>query len=86
MFNTLILNNYSVAIDNSGDQLAKKVRTAQLEGFNFIGIVGPEEVKDNQINLRKRDQEEPIGKFDVAGLMKMFGELKPPKSKKRIEV
>jgi len=36
--------------------------------------------------LRKRDQEEPIGKFDVAGLLQMFSELRPPKSKKRIEI
>ena len=82
----MILQNYSVNIDNSGDQLAKKVRNAQLEGYNFIGVIGPEECKNNQINLRKRDQEEPIGKFDVAGLVKMFSELRPPKSKKRLEV
>jgi len=31
-----------VNIDNSGDQLAKKVRNAQLEGYNFIGVIGPE--------------------------------------------
>lgn len=86
IYNTLLLNNYSVAIDNTGDQLGKKVRTAQLEGFNFIGIIGPEEIKDKQINLRKRDQEEPIGKFDVAGLLKMFSEARPPKSRKRLEI
>lgn len=57
IYNTLILNNYSVNIDNSGDQLAKKVRNAQLESYNFIGIIGPEECKAGQINLRKRDQE-----------------------------
>jgi threonyl-tRNA synthetase len=36
------LSNYSVSIDESGDQLGKKVRNAQLEGFNFIGVIGPE--------------------------------------------
>lgn len=66
--------------------MAKKVRNAQLEGFNFIGVIGPEEVKDNQINLRKRDQEEPIGKFSVADLLKMFEEMRPPKSKRRLEI
>ena len=81
-----MLNNYSVAIDNSGDQLAKKVRNGQVEGFNFIGVIGPEECKEKQINLRKRDQEEPIGKFDVAGILKMFSESKPPKSRKRLEI
>jgi threonyl-tRNA synthetase len=86
VYNTLLLSNYSVAVDNSGDQLAKKVRNAQLEGYNFIGVIGPEEIKDKQINLRKRDQEEPIGKFDVPSLLKMFSEAKPPKSKKRLEI
>ena len=81
-----MLSNYSVAIDNSGDQLAKKVRNAQMEGFNFIGVIGPEEIKEKQINLRKRDQEEPIGKFSVESLMKMFSEFKPPKSRKRLEI
>lgn len=86
VYNTLLLNNYSVAIDNSGDQLGKKVRNAQLEGFNYIGVIGPEECKEKQINLRKRDQEEPIGKFDVPKLLEMFSEQRPPKSKKRIEI
>ena len=86
VYNTLLLSNYSVAVDNSGDQLAKKVRNSQLEGYNFIGVIGPEEIKDKQINLRKRDQEEPIGKFDVPSLLKMFSEAKPPKSRKRLEI
>jgi threonyl-tRNA synthetase len=79
----LLLQNYAVSIDNSGDQLNKKVRNAQLEGYNFIGVIGPEEVKEQSINLRKRDVNEPIGSYKIADLLKMFSELKPIKSKKR---
>jgi hypothetical protein len=43
-------------------------------------------VKDQKVNLRKRDEEKEIGKFSIEEILKMFGELKPPKSKKRIEL
>lgn len=42
MHNTLLLQNYSVSVDRSADQLPKKIRNAQLEGYNFIGVIGPE--------------------------------------------
>ena len=67
-----MLLNYSVSIDKSGDQLPKKIRNAQLEAYNFIGVIGPEEVKEKKINLRKRDVNDPIGKFEVAEMIKMF--------------
>lgn len=36
----LMLRGFSVAIDKSGDKLDKKVRNAQIESFNFFGVVG----------------------------------------------
>jgi threonyl-tRNA synthetase len=42
-------------VDNSGDNFNKKIRNAQVDGFNFIGVIGKEEVKSQSINLRKRD-------------------------------
>jgi threonyl-tRNA synthetase len=39
------LKGYSVEKDVSQDNLGKKIRNAQMEGFNFMGIIGAEELK-----------------------------------------
>lgn len=41
----LILKGYSVAVDKSGDKLDKKIRNAQLEAYNYIGVLGQKEVE-----------------------------------------
>ena len=63
--NTLLLHDYSVAVDKSGDKLDKKVRNAQIEAYNFIGVIGKEEVKTSTVNLRKRDEAKEEGKFTI---------------------
>lgn len=42
VYNTLLLKGYSVSIDKSGDNFNKKIRNAQVEGFNYIGVIGKE--------------------------------------------
>ena len=81
--NTLMLKGFSVNIDKSGDNFNKKIRNAQIDGFNYIGVIGKEEVKNLAVNLRKRDEEKEIGKFSIPELIKLFDSQKPPKSKKR---
>ncbi|KAI1471842.1 threonyl-tRNA synthetase [Daldinia caldariorum] len=44
-----------VDIDTSGNTLPKKVRSAQLAQYNFIFVVGDEEMKGRQVNVRYRD-------------------------------
>ncbi|ORY67096.1 threonyl-tRNA synthetase [Pseudomassariella vexata] len=44
-----------VDVDLSGNTLQKKVRTGQLAQYNFIFVVGDEEVKGRQVNVRWRD-------------------------------
>jgi threonyl-tRNA synthetase len=44
-----------VEVDVSGNTLQKKVRSAQLAQFNFIFVVGDEEVKGRMVNVRYRD-------------------------------
>lgn len=41
----LTLKGFSVEVDSSGDKLDKKIRNAQVEGFNYIGVVGPKELE-----------------------------------------
>ncbi|KAI1406957.1 threonyl-tRNA synthetase [Hypoxylon sp. FL1857] len=44
-----------VDIDTSGNTLPKKIRSAQLAQYNFIFVVGDEEMKGRQVNVRYRD-------------------------------
>jgi threonyl-tRNA synthetase len=42
-------------VDESGETLQKKIRAGQLAQFNFIFVVGAEEEKGRQVNVRDRD-------------------------------
>ncbi|KAI0171736.1 threonyl-tRNA synthetase [Hypoxylon sp. FL1284] len=44
-----------VDIDTSGNTLPKKIRSAQLAQYNFTFVVGDEEMKSRQVNVRFRD-------------------------------
>jgi threonyl-tRNA synthetase len=81
----LVLKGFAVEIDASGDKLDRKIRNAQLESFNFIGVVGTKEVEEKKITLRKRDEEKTESVL-IAELIQTFDSLKPPKSKKRVEL
>lgn len=84
--NTLLLKGYAVDIDQSGDNFNKKIRNAQVEGYNYIGVIGKEELKTQSINLRKRDEEKEIGLFTVPALIQLLEEQRPIKSKRRLEL
>ena len=62
------------------------MRNAQIEAFNFIGVIGKEEVKSSTVNLRKRDEAKEEGRFTIPQLLQLFGSLKAPKSRKRLEL
>jgi threonyl-tRNA synthetase len=81
-----MLREYSVSIDRSGDNFNRKIRNAQVEAYNFIGVIGKEEVLSGTVNLRKRDEEKEMGKFTIPEIIKLFETLRPPKSKKREEL
>ncbi|TVY73330.1 Cytoplasmic threonine--tRNA ligase [Lachnellula suecica] len=44
-----------VDIDLSGNTLQKKIRTGQLSQYNFIFVVGDQEMKGREVNVRYRD-------------------------------
>jgi threonyl-tRNA synthetase len=44
-----------VDVDLSGNTLQKKVRTGQLAQYNFIFVVGDQEEKGREVNVRNRD-------------------------------
>ncbi|XXG97970.1 hypothetical protein Hte_004286 [Hypoxylon texense] len=44
-----------VDIDTTGNTLPKKIRNAQISQYNFTFVVGDEEMKSRQVNVRYRD-------------------------------
>ena len=48
---------YYVDVDDSTRTLNKKVREAQLAQYNFILVVGAQEVESKSVNVRTRDTE-----------------------------
>lgn len=46
---------YFVDVDVGPNTLQKKVRSGQLQQYNYLFIVGDEEEKSNSVNIRKRD-------------------------------
>ena len=46
---------FEVAVDESSESVSKKIRTAQLEHFNYILTVGDKEVESKNIAVRTRD-------------------------------
>lgn len=85
--NLLMLKGFAVEIDSSNDKLDKKVRNAQVDAFNYIGVIGQKEVEEKKITLRKRDEQKAFGTLEIAELVKLFeAEQQAPKSKKRVEM
>ena len=76
---------YQVFWDNSSNTLQKKVRNAQLAQYNYIGVVGQEEVDGNCIDIRSREGER-IGKYTFNKLIEFFVSLEPKKSKVELDL
>jgi len=52
---TLVDAGYFVDVDGSDKTISKKVREAQVAQYNYILVVGQEEVDKNTVNVRTRD-------------------------------
>ena len=81
----LRLNGYQVFFDRSAATLQKKVRNAQLDQYNFIAVVGKEEVEGKTVDIRTREGER-IGKFTIDKLIEHFKTLEPKPSKRALEL
>ncbi len=62
-----------VSIDKRTESLSKKVRDAQVKKFNYILVVGDDEVEDGTVNVRTRD-EVVHGAKDVDAVVSEFVE------------
>jgi threonyl-tRNA synthetase len=46
---------FEAKVDDSSESVSKKVRTAQLEQYNYILTVGDKELEENNVSVRTRD-------------------------------
>ncbi|CDR44075.1 CYFA0S13e02894g1_1 [Cyberlindnera fabianii] len=70
-------------VDVTGNTLQKKVRTGQLQKYNFIFIVGEQEEVANGVNIRNRDIAELQNKNEMVSLDTVIAQLTELKESKR---
>ena len=55
-------------IDISGNTMQKKIRTGQLQQYNFIFVVGAQEMESRTVNIRDRDDQATQAKGEMIKL------------------
>lgn len=66
-------------VDVSGNTMQKKIRTGQLQQYNFIFVVGAQEKESQTVNIRNRDDPATQAKGEMISLadaIKMMEELR----------
>jgi threonyl-tRNA synthetase len=81
----LTYEGYQVNLDKGGLTLPKKVRNAQVEQYNYILVVGEEEMNTATVDVRSREGDR-LGKFTVSKLVEFFKSLEPAKSKLELNI
>ena len=69
----------------SGDLFKKKIRTAELEQWNFILIVGGEEEKSDSVNARNRDNADSKSRGETMLVQDMITKLLELKKERKID-
>ncbi|CEP23795.1 THS1 [Cyberlindnera jadinii] len=72
-------------VDLTGNTLQKKIRTGQLQKYNFIFIVGDQEEQSKSVNVRNRDITDLQTKNDAVPLETVIPQLKELKESKRFD-
>lgn len=74
----LVIFGYYGDADTTGKTLNKKIREAQMAQWNYIAVVGDQEMTNFTVNLRERNVQAPLGAMTVAELMaKLHAESMP---------
>lgn len=60
IYERLQFENYAAELDRTNFTINKKVRNAQIAQFNFIAVVGEEELKTGSVDLRERDNKDRL--------------------------
>ncbi|CUS23306.1 LAQU0S09e01816g1_1 [Lachancea quebecensis] len=77
--------NFYADVDLTGNTLQKKVRNGQMLKYNFIFIVGEQEMTEKSVNIRNRDVIEQQGKNATIAFETVLQQLKKLKDEKRLE-
>ncbi|SNX87565.1 probable THS1 - threonyl tRNA synthetase, cytosolic [Melanopsichium pennsylvanicum] len=72
-------------VDLSDNTLPKKVRNGEIAQYNFVFVVGHEEMQTNSVNIRNRDDVNMKGKAETMDLEKTIQLLKQLKTQRRLE-
>lgn len=70
--------------DISGNTMLKKIRTGQLQQYNFIFVVGKEERDSLSVNIRNRDDRETQAKGELIALQDVIAQLTALKKERRL--
>lgn len=60
-------HHFFIDVDSSEDTLSKRIRRALNNHYNFVIVVGEEEMKNSTVNLRSRHVEELVSSATIAG-------------------
>ncbi|KAL6869026.1 threonyl-tRNA synthetase [Amphichorda felina] len=74
-----------IDVDTSTNTFQKKIRTGQLEQYNFIFVVGAEEAKSRTVNIRNRDDQKTQTKGELVPLQDALDNLLKLKEERRLE-
>ena len=72
-------------VDLSDNTLPKKVRNGEIAQYNFVFVVGHEEMETKSVNIRNRDDANQKGKAETIDLERTVQLLKALKSERRLE-
>ncbi|KAI9707235.1 MAG: threonyl-tRNA synthetase [Candelina mexicana] len=73
-----------VHVDLSGNTMQKKIRTGQLQKYNFIFVVGAQEKDSRTVNIRNRDDQATQAKGDLVPLQEALEKLVALKKERRL--
>lgn len=71
-------------VDLSGNTMPKKIRTGQLQGYNFVFVVGAEEQNARAVNIRNRDDQSTQNKGELMPLDEAISKLKALKASRNV--
>jgi threonyl-tRNA synthetase len=60
-----MLYGFHAEVDTSSKTMPKKIRDAQLAQWNYIAVVGEKEESEFSVNIRQRDEAQPLGTFSL---------------------
>ncbi|KAG8529225.1 uncharacterized protein KY384_005860 [Bacidia gigantensis] len=77
-------NKLLADVDLSGNTMQKKIRTGQLQQYNFIFVLGAQEREARSVNIRNRDDKATQAKGELVGLSDVIARLRALKKERRL--